>query len=237
MEASKKKASGLGRPSLFILLAAVWGTAILPAAYASEKGALKASSSGVAFDLSRERKITEEALHFLEEIRERSGGEALIPIRNLFEEWRGPRITEIRLVLEAVERKEPPITYKGLIEDEDGVITAQLNFEGVSKFVKEGDEVLGWRIERLTKEEARLTRPGGEEKTIGFRAEIPAIDARAVVVREPDGKTFRLREGETVEDFRIIRIGEDFVTLEKGGQEVTLRRGSGGVILGQKVDS
>ena len=140
----------------------------------------------LAFNIAQERVKSSPSEEFIKSL-ERGAVELIpFPNRNLFEEWikPNPREADFRI---GPETHNLPLIYKGIFEEADGSLVAQVNFEGRSYFVKALQEIQGWKIVSLTKEVLVATRPTGETVSFPYRQAVednksfrPAIETEAV---------------------------------------------------------
>ena len=183
-----------------------------------------------SFNPKTEDPVVERAEKFLEDLETPKDPTSLLKARNLFKEGGGPIITkEPRLYLESVTQDNLPVVYQGLMKDPDGRLIAQVNFKGVSHFVKETDKIENWEIYLITKEELLLKDPLGEEKWFPYRQGVEAQEAEAEIIRRPGGKRYKVKKGSDVEDFRVVGIEKDLVILQRGGEQSLLRINSEGL--------
>ena len=174
-----------------------------------------------AFDPALEDDTASEAGRFLSLLKE-TRPEPVFPRRNLFEEWLGEEAIDPRFTLIRIERMDPPLIYQGVMEEGEGLLTAQVNFEGKSHFIKEGSELKGWKILSLTKEKIEARSPEGEAIAFPFRMRVPGRVKFALILKEPEGVSYRVSEGEEIEGHEVAEIGEKIVKLRKGEEIISL---------------
>jgi len=174
-----------------------------------------------AFDPALEEDTASEAGRFLSLLKE-SKPEPALPRRNLFEEWLGEEAIKARFTLVRIERMDPPLIYQGVMEDPSGFLTAQVNFEGKSHFVKGGGELEGWKILSLAREKIEARSPEGEAIAFPFRVRVPGRVKFALIVKEPEGVSYRISEGEEIEGHEVTEIGEKIVRLKKDEEIISL---------------
>ena len=154
--------------------------------------------------------------------------------RNLFEPWKAPPMVEVRLRLLSIRRKGPHVFYQGLMQEDDGSYIAQINFEGRSYFLKEGENVKGWGLETLTPEEILMRDPNGKAFRFTYRAGGGFVKRKgiyAVIIKEPEKSIYKVREGETFEDYTVQEISENAVRIIREHNEFNLQLGHEGIIV------
>ncbi len=180
-----------------------------------------AFSSGLPFNPGKEQSISAKASEFLKGLEHGKKKNTLLK-RNLFEEWKGDGSNSI-YQLSAIEKVSPLAVYKGLMQDADGNLIAQVNFKNKSYFVREKDRIEDWGIETLTTEQIILKSQAGREITISYHTPTPADESFALITKLSDGTRFRVAESERIEDYELIEIAADHVKLQKGSEEITLK--------------
>ena len=179
-----------------------------------------AFSAGLPFNPGKEKSISTNAGEFLKGLEHLKKKHILLK-RNLFEEWKGDGSNGV-YQLAAIETVSPLAVYKGLMQDADGNLIAQVNFKNKSFFVREKDRIEDWEIETLLQEEIILKKHTGREISISYQTPTAANESFALITKLSDGTRFRAAESEMIEDYELTEIAADHVKLVKGTEQIIL---------------
>jgi hypothetical protein len=128
--------------------------------------------------------------------------------------------------LKAVRRKYLDIEYKGFIESLSRGVVAQLKIKDRTFFVKEGDEVQGYTIERVRSEYLLLKDSNGSEYRLPLREQVLSNEYEAAIYVTKTHKTVRAEIGDIINNFKVLDISPNNVVLlnQKSNQELIIEK-------------
>jgi hypothetical protein len=104
------------------------------------------------------------------------------------------------------------IEYKGFIESLSDVV-GQLKVKTRSYFVKEGDQVEGYTIERVRSDYMLLKDKNGVEYKLPLRERVLGNDYEAALYVTKTHKIIKVEIGDMVDNFKVLDISPDNVVL------------------------
>ena len=104
------------------------------------------------------------------------------------------------------------VEYRGFIESLSGTV-AQFKISGRSHFVKEGDEIEGYTIERVRNGYMLIKDSSGTEYRLPLGEKILSDNYEAAIYITKTHKTVKVKLGDMINDFKILDISPNSVVL------------------------
>ena len=114
--------------------------------------------------------------------------------------------------LKAVLKMYLNVEYRGFIESLSGTV-GQLKVSGRSHFVKEGDEVDGYTVERVRNDYMLIKSTDGVEYRLPLGKKILSDNYEAALYVTKTHKTVKVKLGDMLNDFKVLDISPNSVVL------------------------
>lgn len=146
--------------------------------------------------------------------------------RNSFKEFVIPPPPLPMFEIRSVKQLYVNAVYKGFIESVAGIV-GQIQIGERTHFVREGDEIKGYRIDRLRRSYAMI-RDIRDDKDIRLpiRERVLSDEFEAVLYLPRDKKVVKTKIGDKIENFRVLDISTDYVVLlnQSTNEKITVRK-------------
>ncbi|MDP8261354.1 MAG: hypothetical protein P9M01_03290 [Candidatus Kappaea frigidicola] len=114
--------------------------------------------------------------------------------------------------LKAVRKIYLDVEYRGFIQSSSGTV-GQLKVSGRSHFVKKGDEVDGYAVERVCNEYILIKDTDGVEYRLPLGEKILSDNYEAALYVTKTHKTVKVKLGDMLNDFKVLDISPNSVVL------------------------
>ena len=114
--------------------------------------------------------------------------------------------------LKAVRKMYLNVEYRGFIESSSGTV-GQLKVSGRSHFVKKGDEVGGYTIEKVRNDYLLIKDKNGIEYRLPLGKKILSDNYEAALYVTKTHKTVKVKLGDVVNGFKVLDISPNNVVL------------------------
>jgi hypothetical protein len=117
-----------------------------------------------------------------------------------------------QFTLESIQRLPLDLEYKGFIEYSKGIV-GQINLEGKTYFVKEGDQIPQYSVLKLYRRYAVVEDPKGNEIRLPLREKIMSDEYQATICLNLEDEIIKVKKGDKIKSYQVLDISTGYVVL------------------------
>ncbi len=117
-----------------------------------------------------------------------------------------------------------PFMYNGYIQAANGAIIAQVNWDGKTYFVKEGEKFNGYKVIAIQRKRLTVEEKEGQ-LILEFKKPGKGKELVAKLYNELDERIYEVRKDEEINSYKILDIAADSVVLWGENKEWLIKKG------------
>jgi hypothetical protein len=146
--------------------------------------------------------------------------------RNIFYKYQEPKPPQAPFVVKKIQAIPLGLIYQGVIELSRNRLIAQINFEGKTYFLKEGDVFADYEIKEITKDYCVVLDAKGKKIRLPYKRRVFSKEFEAQIYDPQSKNLLNVKRGFKIREYGILDIKATYVVLlDKNGNQIILKKG------------